>query len=125
LTYLLNTNLSQKKAIPFFTKWYNYPKEPLPSSYPAFKFPQYYRLLFNNEPPDIRYFSAGCQYIVPRLTIISRPITFYMRLYDMILNNTIYELDYAQSAEEEQFNPDAIHGWVLERLMGYIFDITV
>lgn len=124
LTYLLNTYPPREKAIPFFTKWLYYPKVPLHTSWPAFHFPKYYNLLFNKEPPEVRFFSAGCQYIVPRSTIISRPITFYMKLYDMILNNTINDFYHAHNVEEP-FNPDAIHGWVLERLMGYIFDLTV
>ena len=122
LQYLIDQTIQGgrlTKTIPFMARWYHYPKEPLAASYPPFKFPEYFRLLFGVEPPENRFFAAGCQYIVPRANIVHRPLKFYKKLYKMIIRNKIYDPTHAHEVEEP-FNPKAMHGWVFERLMGYI-----
>jgi hypothetical protein len=80
---------------------------------------EYLSHFFEGEKPQINIFSAGCQYIIPKANILSRPIQFYMHIYAMILNTktlTSYESHY-----NGVYDHNSIDGWVLERLFMYLF----
>jgi len=86
--------------------------------YPSMKTSEYYSLFFEGDVPYDNVFSAGCQYVIPKSNILSRPIQFYMKLHAMTLNTKV--LFFGES-ETNMFDINSIHGWCLERLMMYCF----
>lgn len=80
---------------------------------------EYFSHFFEGDISKINIFAAGCQYIIPKANILSRPIQFYMHIYAMILNNkTLTSYD---SHHHGIYDQNSIDGWVLERVFMYLF----
>jgi hypothetical protein len=89
--------------------------------YPGIKTKEYYNFLFgeNTLPPE-SVFSPGCQYIIPRENILSRPLEFYKNFHYMTLHNTFTTANEAHF-NDIPFDHMSIHPWCVERLFRYIF----
>lgn len=84
------------------------------------RFQDYCNLLFDNQNySTICGFNAGCQYIIPKEYILSRPKQFYSRLYSMIINTPEY-INYDMIHYGGIYNPNFITGWCLERFFALI-----
>lgn len=70
--------------------------------------------------PDPLIFVSGCQYIVPKEYILNKPIQFFKRLHAMTLNTPIISHHDAHY-ESNVFDINSVHGWLMERLLLYIF----
>ena len=81
---------------------------------------RYYKLFFNHNMPEFIQFAPGCQYIIPKKSILNRPLTFYKRIHYMLLNSPIITCEEAHNGEPF-YDPNSIHGWCLERLFLSIF----
>jgi UDP-galactopyranose mutase len=79
------------------------------------KYYSYFFEGFNN----IMVFSAGMQYIVPRENILLRPIDFYIKMYNMLINSK-HTLHEATNIDQD-FDTNIIDPWCLERLFLYSF----
>jgi len=89
--------------------------------YPGIKTREYYSYLIDStQIPDTMQFAAGCQYIIPKSSILKRDVEFYKKIHEMLLKNTIQNVGMACYGANE-FNPDMIDPWCLERLFMYLF----
>ena len=90
-------------------------------------FPEYNEYLIGEKwkPEQQIEFAAGSQYIIPKHTIRNHPVSFYQHIRDMLQNSKIVTLDNAHRpgrlGARIGFQPDQIHGWLLERLFMYLF----
>ena len=92
--------------------------------YPSIKTREYYAYLIDPiRVPDIMEFATGCQYIVPKSSILKHSIEFYKKIHQMLLNNKIEDVHTACYGCNE-FNPDTIEPWCLERLFIYLFSFN-
>jgi nucleoside-diphosphate-sugar epimerase len=92
--------------------------------WPSIKTVEYCKLFFTPNFLEGTIFSAGCQYLIPKQNILSRPIQFYMRIQGMLLNQKQLTIDIASEGHYE-YEPHSMNGWCLERLLGYVFSIQV
>jgi hypothetical protein len=68
------------------------------------------------------FFAAGCQYIVPKSKIINKSLSFWYKLYAMILYGYVPHGEKIHYDPSNPFDPDGIDGWTLERLLYRIFE---
>jgi len=92
--------------------------------YPSMKTPEYYSLFFDSPVPPKSIFASGCQYIVPKENILSRPIQFYMKVHAMTLNTTVLT-ERESSFGNVPFDIMSINGWCLERLLLQLFSKNI
>jgi len=119
-------NSKPTSALPLF---HNYNNEHH-NQYPDLKVGQYFSLFFNTQLIENVSFSSGCQYIIPKHIILNKPIQFYSKIHSMTIigdfNNGIRMTTNMAHFEEYDFNCNGINGWILERLLAYVFsDIPV
>lgn len=105
------------KIKPLFASWYAEKHY----EYSSIKTPEYYEYLFKNPAPQKSIFSMGCQYIVPRNSILSNPLEFYEQLHEMIQkgDSNYYNAHHGTNT----FDPHRINAWTFERLGAYIFGL--
>lgn len=117
--YLLSRN-PPTQTIPLFTdKCYE-----ADNLYPALRLNEYFPYLFNTSRVGLYAFSPGVQYIIPKAVVLSRPLSFYKKIYKMILNTEQYTWFDAHFSVYD-FDKHAINGWTMERLFGYVFDSAI
>ena len=88
--------------------------------HPALQFNEYFKYFFSADPPTRRQFVSGCQYILPRSSILSRPIEIYLKLYGMLRKGR--NITYIQAHESYRpFDPAVLNPWTFERLIWYFF----
>jgi hypothetical protein len=87
----------------------------------SMKFSEYFSYFFKNPCPPIIHFIPGCQYVLSKKNILARPKHFYQKIHDMIINSKILTENQAHYQENE-FDPNSISVWCLERLLFYIFN---
>jgi len=89
-------------------------------TYPYILTREYYSFFFEGPVPPTCEFSPGCQYIIPKKNILSRPIQFYIKIHAMLINSNIIT-QHDSCFLYKEFDPDSIDGWCLERMFFYIF----
>jgi nucleoside-diphosphate-sugar epimerase len=111
---LINSGISD--IMPLFTNIYNetHRKFPFILSY------EYYSYFFEGDIPQESSFASGCQYIIPKQNILSRPIQFYMKIHAMTLNTNILT-SHDSHYEYKEMDVNSIDGWCIERLMYFFF----
>lgn len=67
-----------------------------------------FRDIFDREGPQMYSFGAGAQFVVTKELILSKPQSFYQKVYDLL------EGKYSERGP-----------WILERLWGYIFKESI
>ena len=97
------------------TKWAT---DPSIDEYVGLHVSDYYNILFGRRPTYIR-FAQGCQYIVPRSVLLSNPLEAYRSIHQMLLNNTI--VDVQEVYRPTRFDPNAMNAWTFERMAPYVF----
>ena len=118
LDNLINSGITDVE--PFFTnKWLE-----THGRYPAIQSKEYYSLFFDGPIPPQSIFSSGCQYIIPKKNILSRPIQFYMKIHAMTLNTQILLFNDSHYIQHP-FDCNSIDGWCLERLLMYVFSENI
>jgi hypothetical protein len=84
----------------------------------------YFKYIFETDvSPSTFSYAPGCQYIVPRHIILSRPRDFYKKIHEMSFNGDIFTPRGAHSGKNI-FNPVLMSPWTIERMLGYIFKVT-
>lgn len=120
------TNIIQKKpqkTIPFFVNFY---EENENNMCPSLKTPEYWNLFFNEPfPGKVLFAHGGCQYIIPKSVILTKPREFYIKILKMMENAE--PVNYDPHNNTLPFTPDAINAWALERFFYHIFttEITI
>lgn len=100
---------------PLFAEWYIEAH----NHFPAIRSREHYEYLFGKPAPTESVFCAGCQYIVPRESILSKPPEFYEQLHARIAKGecTYHRAHYHICP----FDASSMDPWTFERLGAYIF----
>jgi Protein of unknown function (DUF3431) len=107
-------------AIPFFNK----PTIEPQYVYPGIRVPEYYYKFFDGDIPREFEYNEQNQYILSRIGIKNRPITFYVKLRDMLINSkitTFNEIRYLHGI----YSNTSINKWIFQRIFPYVFDLNV
>jgi hypothetical protein len=112
---LINSNLTS--VSPLFTNLF---KENI-DFYESFHSNDYFLYLFNEDPPKKLTFSSGCQYIVSKENILSKPKEFYQYVRSMIYNNISCNA-YIAHFGETRFDSEYMSLWSMERFLFYIIN---
>lgn len=96
------------------------------NTFPSIKTKEYYSLFFEGDIPNQTTFAAGCQYIIPKESILCRPLKFYIKILKMIHNSPITDVTNSCYGEH-LFDSNSIDPWCVERLLMFMFskDITI
>jgi len=89
---------------------------------------QYYKHLFGEACPEIVEFAAGCQYIVNKNRILSRPKQFYSDIHAMLLLNKVTDVgdvigghSFSGPVRNIPFDKLTMNPWTFERMAFKIF----
>jgi hypothetical protein len=88
--------------------------------FPGIKTKEYYSFFFGEHAPKNVIYAPGSQYIIPKANILSRPLSFYRKINQMLIHSPIVNYNIAHY-RENPFDPNTIHGWCLERMFYYLF----
>jgi hypothetical protein len=93
--------------------------------YPPLKVRQYFSMFFGGNTSESVPFSPGCQYIIPKQNILSRPLEFYKKLHQMAYNSPQSFTSTFTHFENYPFDNSYICPWVVERLFMFMFSSNV
>jgi hypothetical protein len=90
-----------------------------PGRYSGLCVREYFEYLFGEPCPDTIKFAAGCQYLVPKESILFHSLATYERLHAMICASKVNTCDLAITRNPlSEFDPDSMSAWTFERF-GY------
>jgi Protein of unknown function (DUF3431) len=85
-------------------------------TYPGLHMRRVFSDILGREAPDTLKVVYGAQFIVHKNCILSRPLQFYKRLL-----SKLSDMNFDNAHYDNEYNPDVLNAWIMERLWLYIF----